>query len=92
MTRRKRMAEDEKHLEVVENGTDQITIEFDGLTIELWRSSLEHDRGQPVVQIDGSGMLRVNVNDYPIWNADPDNHEHTQCECVEDFEARLGGL
>jgi hypothetical protein len=77
-----------RRLEVVETGTDQITIEFDGLTIGLWRSSLEHDRGQPVVQIDGSGMLRVNVNDYPIWNADPDNHEHHECLCVTDFELR----
>jgi hypothetical protein len=32
----------------------------------------------------------VNVNDYPIWNADPDHHEHNQCECVTDFEDRGG--
>lgn len=78
----------EQRLEVIENSEEQITLEFDGLTIQLWRSSLEKDRGQPVVQIDGGGMLRVNVNDYPIWNADPDDHEHEQCQCVRDFEAR----
>jgi hypothetical protein len=77
----------EQRLEVTETSDEQVTIQFDGLTIELWRSSLDKDRGQPVVQIDGSGMLRVNVNDYPIWNADPDDHEHHECLCVADFEA-----
>lgn len=78
----------ERKLEVTETSADQITIQFDGLEIQLWRSSLEEDKGQPVVQIDGAGMLRVNVNDYPIWNADPDHHEHQQCECVIEFESR----
>lgn len=78
----------EQKLEVTENSEEQITVEFDGLTIQLWRSSLDRDAGQPVVQIDGSGMFRVNVNDYPIWNADPDDHEHHECLCVTDFEAR----
>lgn len=78
----------EKHLEITEVSADQIIVEFDGLTIELWRSTLERDAGQPVVQIDGGGMFRVNVNDYPIWNADPEDHEHGQCQCVKDFEER----
>jgi hypothetical protein len=75
-------------IQVVSANADQVTIAIDGLTIAVWRSSLESDKGQPVVQIDGTGMLRVNVNDGPIWNADPDDHEHHQCQCVTDFEDR----
>lgn len=75
-------------IEVSEVTDTAVTITIDGLTIAVWRSALEFDEGQPVIQIDGAGTLRVNVNDYPVWNADPDHHEHSQCECVTDFEAR----
>lgn len=44
--------------------------------------------GIPVVQIDGDTLVRVNMNDYPIWNADPDNHEHQKCRCVEQYEEK----
>jgi hypothetical protein len=82
-----------KPIEITEVSDTQVTIAIDGLTIDVWRSTLESDKGQPVVQIDGSGMVRVNVNDYPIWNADPDDHQHHECRCVTDFESRdgLGG-
>jgi hypothetical protein len=75
-------------IEVTEVSDTSVTITIDGLEIAVWRSALDFDEGQPVIQIDGAGALRVNVNDYPIWNADPDHHEHNQCECVTDFEAR----
>ena len=39
--------------------------------------------GVPVIQIDGGGRFRINVNDAPIWDADPNNHEHTPCRCTE---------
>jgi hypothetical protein len=42
--------------------------------------------GVPVVQIDGSAFCRVNVNDGPIWNADPTDHAHFPCQCVHKFE------
>jgi S-adenosylmethionine hydrolase len=77
-----------KPLEISEKVNDSITISIDGYEIAIWRSSLESDEGQPVVQIDGSGMIRVNVNDGPIWNADPQTHEHKMCRCVVEFEAR----
>lgn len=78
---------DGEPLAVTENKPgEHITICIDGLEIQVWRSSLEGDTGQPVIQIDGAGMFRVNVNDYPIWNADPDDHEHEHCQCVKDFE------
>jgi hypothetical protein len=75
-------------IEVREVTDTSVTIAIDGLEVAIWRSALDFDEGQPVIQIDGAGMLRVNVNDYPVWNADPDNHEHEQCACVTDFEAR----
>jgi hypothetical protein len=42
--------------------------------------------GVPVVQIDGNGLFRINVNDSAIWNADPADHAHFPCKCVHDFE------
>lgn len=79
---------EDRRLKFLGQTGDQITVECDGLEIAIWRSDLEHDRGQPVIQIDGQGMFRVNVNDGPIWNADPDEHTHRQCQCVTDFERR----
>ena len=39
--------------------------------------------GKPVVQIDGQGDFRINVNDEPIWDADPNNHSHEACGCTQ---------
>lgn len=46
--------------------------EQDGIEVQLWNA--EHD-GVRVVQIDtatGSGRIRINLNDAPIWDGDPD--------------------
>lgn len=48
--------------------------------------------GVPVVQIDGGGLLRVNMNDFPIWHADPHDHQHEHCQCVHQFEAKAAKL
>lgn len=64
---------------------------MEGIEVTVYRSSLEFDRGQPVVQIDGAGMVRVNMNDFPIWNADPEQHEHEHCGCVKRFELKSVG-
>lgn len=58
--------------------------DVEGLEASIWRS--DHD-GVLVVQIDTNTLppgtrLRVNVNDSPIWDADPEQHEHTACNCV----------
>jgi hypothetical protein len=39
------------------------------------------DDGRPVIQIDGEARFRVNVNDAPIWDGDPE-HQHLMCQCV----------
>lgn len=44
--------------------------------------------GVPVIQIDGGAFFRVNVNDGPIWNANPEKHQHESCQCVHQFEAK----
>lgn len=76
---------------VAERKGEEITVSIDGLEIGIWRSVLPDDEGQPVVQIDGSGMVRVNINDGPVWNADPQTHDHKVCRCVEEFEDRDRG-
>lgn len=50
-----------------------------GFEVQFWHG---RDDGVPVIQIDGKGQFRVNVNDAPIWDADPDKHEHTHCSCT----------
>lgn len=56
-----------------------------GLSIVVYHGSAD---GVPVVQIDGDGQFRVNVNDGPIWVADPNSHEHEQCKCVKAYEEK----
>lgn len=56
-------------------------LRIDGLEVSVYRSELDHDTGKPVVQIDGGGPVRVNINDAPIWDANPDEHEHQFCPC-----------
>ena len=50
------------------------------LSLQVWHGA---DDGVPVVQIDGTGRFRVNVNDAPVWDADPELHEHKFCKCVK---------
>jgi hypothetical protein len=68
---------------------ENLSVEFDdvdsgsGLQVSFYTGAAD---GVPVVQIDGNVLCRVNVNDFPIWHADPTHHEHKQCSCVEKFE------
>lgn len=50
------------------------------LSLTFWHGQ---EDGVPVVQIDGTGRFRVNVNDAPVWDADPELHEHKFCACVK---------
>lgn len=63
-----------------------------GATAQLYIS----DRDRVLVaQIDTFGVpagarLRVNINDGPIFDADPDHHTHTECTCItRDTEIQL---
>jgi hypothetical protein len=54
--------------------------EHQTLSVSFWHGPTD---GVPVIQIDGEGQFRINVNDSPIWDADPSNHQHTPCRCTE---------
>lgn len=59
-------------------------IQLDGVEASIWRSDRD---GVLVVQIDTIEQqpptrIRINVNDGPIWDANPDTHTHTFCECT----------
>jgi hypothetical protein len=42
---------------------------MEGLRVTFYLGEMD---GKPVVQVDGSGDFRVNVNDAPIWDQRPD--------------------
>ncbi|AMM44251.1 hypothetical protein BJD78_gp81 [Arthrobacter phage KellEzio] len=54
--------------------------DYQPLAVSFWHGPTD---GVPVIQIDGEGQFRINVNDAPIWDADPSNHQHTPCRCTE---------
>lgn len=61
------------------------TLRIDDIEVVVYRGEAD---GVPVVQIDGPGMVRVNMNEGPIWNADTDTHRHTECSCVDEYNHR----
>lgn len=46
--------------------------------------------GAAVVEINTAsgptGRMRIFLNDAPIWNADPEKHEHVKCQCILNSE------
>lgn len=59
-------------------------VELMGATAQLYISELDRVL---VAQIDTVGVpsgarLRVNINDGPIWDANPEQHHHTECTCI----------
>ncbi|MGQ3384468.1 hypothetical protein [Glutamicibacter sp. TV12E] len=59
-------------------------VELYGATAQLYISDLDNTL---VAQIDTFGVpagakIRVNLNDGPIWDADPEQHHHTECTCI----------
>jgi len=59
-------------------------VELMGATAQLYVSDLDQVL---VAQIDTLGVpagarIRVNINDGPVYDADPEEHHHTECTCI----------
>lgn len=73
----------EQFVAIGTDNDDSVQVDIgNDLQVTVMRSALEMDRGQPVVVIDGSGPVRVSVNEGVIWDADPDSHTHALCACT----------
>ncbi|MGP9528429.1 hypothetical protein [Glutamicibacter sp. AOP5-A2-18] len=59
-------------------------VELHGATAQLYISDLDQVL---VAHVDTIGVpdgtkIRVNLNDGRIWDADPEQHHHTECTCI----------